>query len=84
MSDPRDERPEAPPPATWAGRERSSPAGPPPSDGGESSGPAPGVDEARSWSKSQDADELDGEELAEELQPDEQPGPAIKPGHRGG
>ena len=74
MSDPRDERPEAPPPATWAGRERSSPAGPPPSDEGGVDGPAPGVDEQEVEQES-DADELEREELADELQPDEQPGP---------
>jgi len=70
LSDPRDERPEAPPPATWAGRERSSPAGPPPSDEGGVDGPAPRVDEQELEQKS-DADELEGEEVAEEPQSDE-------------
>ena len=70
-----DERPEAPPPATWAGRERSSPPGQPPSDEEQVDGPASGVDEEE-LEEEQDADELEDEEPAEELQPDEQPGPA--------
>ncbi|MEK6326506.1 MAG: LCP family protein [Actinomycetota bacterium] len=80
MSDPRDDKPEAPPPATWAGRARGSPEEQPPHGEEHGEDPTPGADEGE-LEEELDADELDEEELAEEelaeeLNPDAEPDPA--------
>ncbi len=74
MSDPGQDKPEAPTPATWAGRKRS-PSGEQPTPGGEhGDGPTPGLDEEQ-LEEELDADELEEEELAEELGQADGPGP---------
>jgi LCP family protein required for cell wall assembly len=66
LSDPGKDKPEAPTPATWAGREWSPPdEGPAPAPE-HGDGPTPGIDEEELEAEL-DADELEEEELATEL-----------------
>ena len=75
MSDPRQDEPQAPPPATWAGRERSSSEERPPPEAEQGDDPAPGAEDEE-LEEELDADELDEEELAEELDQGDGPDPA--------
>ena len=77
LSDPGQDKPEAPPPATWAGRERSPPDEPPAPGEEHGDGPTPGRrDEEEELEEELDADELEEEELAEELGQGDGPDPA--------
>ncbi len=82
MSDPGKDKPEAPRPATWAGRQWSPPDERPAPAPEHGDGPTPGVDEeeleeepAEELEEELDADELEEEELAEKLGQGEGPGP---------
>ena len=66
MNDSGQDKPEAPPPATWAGRERSSPGEP----------PAPDEPAEQEPAGQEPADEPAGQEPADELDRDEAPDPA--------
>jgi LCP family protein required for cell wall assembly len=66
LSDPGKDKPEAPTPATWAGREWSPPDERPTPAPEHGDGPTPGIDEEE-LEEELDADELEEEELAEEL-----------------
>jgi polyisoprenyl-teichoic acid--peptidoglycan teichoic acid transferase len=74
LSDPGKDKPEAPTPATWAGREWS-PSDERPAPGEEhGDAPPPGIDEDE-LEEELDADELEEEELAEELGHGDEPDP---------
>jgi polyisoprenyl-teichoic acid--peptidoglycan teichoic acid transferase len=82
LSDSGSDKPQAPPPATWAGRERTPQEDHPPPDDGHGDGPASGLAEdidADELEEQLDAEELEEEELAAELTQDDGPGQA--PGH---
>jgi LCP family protein required for cell wall assembly len=74
LSDPGQDKPEAPTPATWAGREWSPPDERPAPGGEHGDGPTPGIDEEE-LEEELDADELEEEELAEELGQGDGPDP---------
>ena len=74
MSDPGKDKPEAPTPATWAGREWSPPDERPAPAPEHGDGPTPGIDEEE-LEEELDADELEEEELAEELGQGDGPDP---------
>jgi polyisoprenyl-teichoic acid--peptidoglycan teichoic acid transferase len=74
LSDPGQDKPEPPPPATWAGRQSSPPDEPPAPSGEHGGDPTPGIDEEE-LEEELDADELEEEELAEELGHGDAPDP---------
>jgi polyisoprenyl-teichoic acid--peptidoglycan teichoic acid transferase len=74
LSDRGQDKPEAPTPATWAGRERSQSDERPAPAGEHGDGPTPGIDEEQ-LEEELDADELEEEELAEELGQGDGPDP---------
>jgi polyisoprenyl-teichoic acid--peptidoglycan teichoic acid transferase len=74
LSDTGRDKPEAPTPATWAGREWSPPDERPAPGGEHGDGPTPGIDEEE-LEEELDADELEEEELAEELGQGDGPDP---------
>jgi LCP family protein required for cell wall assembly len=74
LSDPDQDKPSSPPPATWAGREWSPADERPAPDEEHGDGPATGIDEEE-LEEELDADELEEEELAEELGQGDGPDP---------
>ena len=92
MSDSHQDEPQAPRPATWAGRERSSSEEQPTPEAEQGDGPTPGDDEeeleeeeldageaAEEPEEELDTDEAGEEELAEEVDPGQEPDPAPGP-----
>jgi polyisoprenyl-teichoic acid--peptidoglycan teichoic acid transferase len=79
LSDSGPDEPQAPPPATWAGRQGKPEGDPPAPDEERGDGPASGLPDgvdAEELEEELDAEELDEEELAEELGQGDGPGPS--------